>query len=151
GRHGARHRARHRRRGVIGALLPDRAAHAESCGDVDAALFPQEAQVVARAVDKRRREFATARWCARQARATRGYPPAPILPREPGCATWRDGVVGGLTHCDGYRAAAVCHTATWHAIGIDAEPHEPLPAGVADLVVRPEEQARLADLAAAHA
>lgn len=48
---------------MIGALLPDRVAHAESFGDVDAALFPQEAQVVARAVDKRRREFATARWC----------------------------------------------------------------------------------------
>jgi 4'-phosphopantetheinyl transferase EntD len=32
---------------------------------------------------------------------------APITPGERGAPRWPDGVVGCLTHCDGYRAAAV--------------------------------------------
>ena len=136
---------------MIGDVLPAGVAHAESFGDVDVALFPQEAQAVARAVEKRRREFATVRWCARQALAQLGYPPAPVPPGERGCPVWPDGVVGSLTHCDGYRAAAVCRAASWHAIGIDAEPHDRLPAEVTGLVVRPEERDRLAELTAADA
>lgn len=126
-------------------------AHAESFGDVDVGLFPQEAQAVARAVEKRRRESTTARWCARRALAALGHPPAPVLPGERRCPIWPDGVVGSLTHCDGYRAAAVCPSTSWHAIGIDAEPHHRLPADVTELVVRPEERDRLADLTAADA
>lgn len=136
---------------MIDGVLPPEVAHAESFGDVDVELFPQEAQAVARAVEKRRREFTTARWCARQALAALGYPPAPVLPGERGCPIWPDGVVGSLTHCDGYRAAAVCPSTAWHAIGIDAEPHDRLPADVTELVVRPEERDRLAELTAADA
>jgi 4'-phosphopantetheinyl transferase EntD len=53
-----------------------------------------------------------------------------------------------MTHCSGYRAAAVARRCDVHAIGIDAEPHAPLPDGVDTLVMRPEEQSELAALAA---
>jgi 4'-phosphopantetheinyl transferase EntD len=72
-----------------------------------------------------------------------------IMPGERGCPRWPAGVVGSLTHCDGYRAAVACRDSVLHATGIDAEPHGELPSGVADLVVRPEERAMLAELAAA--
>ncbi len=45
-------------------------------------LYPQEAEVVARAVDKRRREFTTARLCARTALGRLDVAPGPILPGD---------------------------------------------------------------------
>jgi 4'-phosphopantetheinyl transferase EntD len=134
---------------VIETLLPAQVAYAELFGDVACPLFPEEERVVARVVDKRRREFVTVRHCARLALADLGYAPVPIMPGERGCPRWPRGVVGSLTHCDGYRAAVVSRAGPLHAIGIDAEPHGELPPGVADLVVRPEERAMLAELAAA--
>ena len=35
-----------------------------------------------------------------------------------------------MTHCDGYRAAAVALDGRGRTVGIDAEPHGPLPDGV---------------------
>jgi 4'-phosphopantetheinyl transferase EntD len=104
---------------------------------------------MAKAVDKRRREFATARGCAREALAELGVAPAPLLRGERGEPQWPEGVVGSLTHCDGYRAAAVARGADMLTIGIDAEPHDPLPAGVLKRVSLEPERAQLAELAAA--
>jgi 4'-phosphopantetheinyl transferase EntD len=54
-----------------------------------------------------------------------------------------------LTHCAGYRAAAVAHSRDLRALGIDAEPHQPLPAGVLKIIALKQEQAGLSELAAA--
>lgn len=127
---------------MIAALLPDGVAAVEAFDDsVPAELFPAEQQYVARAVDKRRREFATARRCAREALAVLGHPPAPLLPGRRGAPVWPDGVVGSITHCDGYRTAAVAVASHLRAIGIDAEPDAPLPAGVLPAVALPAELA----------
>ena len=118
-------------------------AAAEAFEDHGAALFPEERDVVARAVEPRRREFATARACARTALGRLGVDPAPI-PRGPGGAPrWPVGIVGSLTHCVGYRAAAVAREDSVVTIGVDAEPNDPLPAGVLDVVALPEELAAL--------
>jgi 4'-phosphopantetheinyl transferase EntD len=136
---------------VIADLLPPAVACADATEDApESVLFEAEAALVARAVAKRRREFTTARHCARRALAQLGLPPTPILTGERGAPQWPAGVVGSLTHCEGYRAAAVAWAAQVPAVGIDAEPHAPLPEGVAGLVVRPEEAERLAKLAAAN-
>ncbi|WP_067468295.1 4'-phosphopantetheinyl transferase family protein [Actinomadura macra] len=105
----------------------------------EAVLLPEEEPAVARAVDKRRREFTTVRWCAREALAGLGMPPVPITRGEKGAPRWPEGVVGSMTHCDGYRAAAVARAADVAALGIDAEPHGPLPDGVLDAIAREEE------------
>ncbi|MFD0027341.1 4'-phosphopantetheinyl transferase family protein [Streptomyces sp. NPDC055059] len=55
-----------------------------------------------------------------------------------------------MTHCPGYRAAAVASRTRLLSLGIDAEPHAPLPAGVLDLVADPVERAALARLARTH-
>jgi 4'-phosphopantetheinyl transferase EntD len=111
-------------------------------------LFPAEAAVVARAVAKRRAEFATVRWCARRALARLGVPAAPILPGERNAPIWPDGVVGSMTHCDGYRAAAVARRDTVTSIGVDAEPAAPLPDGVLEAIARPAEREMVRRLAA---
>jgi 4'-phosphopantetheinyl transferase EntD len=133
---------------VIAEILPPEAAAEETFTDAAGpVLFPGEEAFLARAVDKRRREFTTGRACARAALARLGIPPVPVLPGERGAPQWPAGVVGSITHCDGYRAAAVAWAHDVTALGLDAEPNEPLPAGVLKVVALPAEQARLTALA----
>jgi 4'-phosphopantetheinyl transferase EntD len=134
---------------MIGDILPPEVAVNEAFGDVpDVVLFPAEEAVIAQAVDKRRREFATARACARAALAKLGLPPVPIVPGLRGAPQWPSGVVGSITHCAGYRASAVARDRDVVTVGLDAEPHDDLPPGVLAAVASGGEQARLAALAA---
>lgn len=133
---------------VIHELIPPGVVAVETFGDpAGATLFEAEEAVIARAVPKRRKEFATVRWCARQALGELGYPPAPLLPGRRGAPQWPAGAVGSMTHCLGYRAAAVAHASQVTAVGIDAEPDEPLPAGVLEAIALPEETERIARMA----
>jgi 4'-phosphopantetheinyl transferase EntD len=118
---------------VVPAAVRCRAAHGAELDE--APLHPGEAPAVARAVPKRRAEYAAGRACAREALAGLGLPPGPILrDAERGAPVWPSGIVGSITHCDGYRAAAVARSADILTLGIDAEPHAPLPEGVLDVV-----------------
>jgi 4'-phosphopantetheinyl transferase EntD len=112
-------------------------------------LYPAEEAAVARAVAKRRAEFTSARHCARLALAQLGLPSAPIVPGPHGAPQWPVGVIGSMTHCLGYRAAALAHSRDIATIGVDAEPHEPLPGDVLHLVTLPAEREMLAALATA--
>lgn len=156
---------------MLANLLPPEVAVEEVFGDPeDAVLLPGEEAVIARAVDKRRLEYTTTRHLARIALGRLGLPPVAIGTggnREP---LWPNGIVGSMTHCRGFRAVAVARVgntgfpdvgdaargvspsavsvATVTGIGIDAEPHGPLPDGVFDTIARPDEMAALAELAA---
>jgi 4'-phosphopantetheinyl transferase EntD len=131
--------------GMIERLLPPSVSTCSLRGDdPEASLPPEEEALIAGAVAPRRAEFATARSCARHALHRLGVPPAPILrgpKREP---LWPAGFVGSLTHCTGYRAAAVARAAEWLTIGIDAEPHEAIPTEIAGRVLRAEERSWIA-------
>ncbi|MEU1626511.1 4'-phosphopantetheinyl transferase superfamily protein [Streptomyces sp. NPDC020096] len=123
---------------MIEELLPAPVAARELFGEPPegaGALLPQEEAVLVRSVAKRRREFAGTRSCARRALAVLGVPPTPILPGERGAPRWPTGIVGSMTHRQGYCAAAVAYGTDLLAIGIDAEPDEPLPRQVRDTVV----------------
>ncbi len=136
---------------LIEKVLPGEVASAEAFDDPpDAVLYPGEAEVIARAVDKRRREFRTVRHCARLALRQLGLPPAAVLRGERGEPQWPPGVVGSMTHCAGYRAAAVARSSDLCTLGIDAEPHQPLPEGVLDTIALEEERDNLAQLATTH-
>jgi 4'-phosphopantetheinyl transferase EntD len=132
---------------VIADLLPAAVRSVESFGELPgAALLPEEEPLVERAVQRRKDEFTTVRSCARQALAGLGLPPVAVLAgpsREP---LWPAGVVGSLTHCTGYRAAAVARRDDLASVGIDAEPHDELPEGVLDRVSLDGERVALAAL-----
>jgi 4'-phosphopantetheinyl transferase EntD len=135
---------------MIADILPGGVMVEEAFGDLpEVELFPEEEAAVARAVLKRRREFATARACARAALARLGIPPVAITSGTRGAPQWPAGVVGSITHCDGYRACVVARESDVVTIGIDAEPHGALPHGVLDLVSSSGERAGLAELSAA--
>ncbi len=133
---------------MIKEILPPEVTAVEAFGDLPGGtLFPAEEAAIARAVDKRRREFSTGRACAHAALVKLGLPPAPILRGPQGAPQWPDGVVGSITHCAGYRAAAVARAQDVRTVGLDAEPDEALPDGVLDRIAVDRERAWLRETA----
>jgi 4'-phosphopantetheinyl transferase EntD len=136
---------------LLTAVLPD------VSGLVSAELYhdppelspmPEEEPLIARSVAKRRNEFVTVRHCARVAMGRLGLPEAPILKGEKGEPRWPEGLVGSLTHCEGYRGAVVGRSTAVRSVGIDAEPHGVLPDGVLDAISLPVERHEIAALPA---
>ncbi len=100
---------------MLAALLPPDAAFAElAIAGPEPAIFPDEEPAVARAVAKRRREFAFGRACARRALGLH----VAIAVGQGGAPIWPDGYAGSITHTDDYAAAAVVRAGL---IGIDVE------------------------------
>lgn len=105
-------------------------------GDVPAP-HPDEAAQVARAVGKRKLEFAAGRHCARLAfRKIVGQPTGGadgelvLLNDADRAPRWPDGFVGSLTHTgvapDGYCAVVLGRSSQLLTVGLDAEEAEPL-------------------------
>lgn len=128
---------------MLERILPASAVVRSAREDLDAKLFAEEEAMVARAVEKRRREFTTARSCARDALAELGRPREPILSGPKGEPLWPAGIVGSITHCDGYRACAVARATDLTTLGVDAEPNQPLPDGLLGDIALPEEREML--------
>lgn len=131
---------------MLERILPAEARVAATRGDLQVELFAEEQAAIERAVEKRRREFVTARACAREALAQVGRPATPILPGPRGEPLWPAGIVGSITHCKGYRACAVAPASELRALGVDAEPDAPLPDGLLGDIALPEERELLRDL-----
>jgi len=126
---------------MLGRILPAGVAAAEMVQYPEGlAPHPGEEHLIEKSVEKRRRDFIGARHCARQALVQLGEPQVAIGKGERGMPLFPRGVVGSLTHCDGYRAAALAHRLRWRSVGIDAEPHAALPEGVLDSVSLPAER-----------
>ena len=112
-----------------------------------APLLPEE-EIAARGFSaSRRKEFADVRRCAREALATLGVEAQPILLDSARTPRWPSGIVGSMTHCEGYRAAAVAWDWNTASLGIDAEPNASLPADVEDLISSAVERRQLGQLA----
>ena len=132
---------------LLSGVLTPRVVAAELYSDPDdIAPLPEEEPLIARSVAKRRNEFVTVRYCARQALGELGVGPVPILKGDRGEPCWPEGVVGSLTHCEGFRGAVVGWSSDVRSVGIDAEPHDVLPKGVLDAISLPEERAQLGAL-----
>jgi 4'-phosphopantetheinyl transferase EntD len=130
---------------MIENLLPPQVVSVVMRGDDPSArLFPEEAAQLDKAIDSRVREFATGRACARRAMEKLGLPASPILRGSRRQPLWPPGIVGSITHCDGYRAASVAWQSQILTLVIDAEIDEALPDGVLKLVAVAEERAFLA-------
>jgi len=105
-------------------------------------LYPEEELSVQRAVPKRRDEFATGRWCARQALAQLGVAPAPVPVGRWRNPIWPDQLTGSISHTGNLCAAVAARRTTWTAIGIDLLDRASaaqLPADAAGLLANPHE------------
>ena len=134
---------------LLSRVLPETVSAAELYTDPpDLAPLPEEEPLIAKSVAKRRNEFITVRYCARLALEGIGVPPVPILKGDKGEPCWPDGVVGSLTHTEGFRGAAVGRQGAVRSVGIDAEPHGVLPDGVLDAISLPDERVEIGALPA---
>ena len=133
---------------LAAAVLPPSVRYAACTSDrTDVMLTPTEQATIAGAGPRRRAEFTTTRACAHDALAELGVAPAPVLPDADRCPTWPAGVVGSITHTQGYRAAAVASAHDVSCVGIDAEQNTPLPYAVTDLVLTQSEREHLQRMA----
>ncbi|MFY1700334.1 4'-phosphopantetheinyl transferase family protein [Micromonospora sp. WMMA1923] len=130
-------------------LLPPTVAVAVAGpADWTGTLLPAEQACLGeRAVENRRRDFTAGRVCARRAMGALGLPPTPV-PAADRAPVWPAGVVGTITHTRGYCAAAAARTTEIRSVGMDAERHKVLEAGVRRLICLPEEEQRCARLPA---
>jgi 4'-phosphopantetheinyl transferase EntD len=124
---------------------PATAAPVATRADLSTNLFAEEVRSLgSAAVGARRREFETGRACARRALAQLGLRESAVGSGPRGEPLWPAAVVGSITHCATYRACAVALARDVRAVGIDAEPHAPLPDGVLAAIASAGEQRALA-------
>ena len=125
---------------MIERLFPDGVVTAESAGDaLDDVLRPEEAACVARAVEKRRREFAAGRACARRALGRLGLVDVSLPIERDRLPAWPAEIVGSITHCEGYCGVAVARRGDVIGLGLDAESVAALDAALVPLVCLPSE------------
>jgi len=108
-----------------------------------AELSPREAQAVARAADKRRREFATGRLLAREALARLGVRGFDLINDEDRAPVWPQGIAGTITHCDTRAVVAVGWRSEVGTFGADLEHRAGLARHLWDMTMLPEEVAFL--------
>ena len=89
-------------------------------------LHPEEAACIPRALAKRRREFTAGRLCARAALEKLGVHDFPLVVGKQRVPVWPAGVVGSISHCEGYCGVAVAPRGEVLGIGLDAERADPL-------------------------
>lgn len=111
-------------------------------------LLAEERPAVERACSKRVADFATGRWCAREAFRLLGLAPAPIPMEASRAPRWPSGFVGSITHTEGYAAAVVAPSSRLAGVGVDAQVVEPgrINEGMAELILLPGEEEGLRDL-----
>ncbi|MFV2112749.1 4'-phosphopantetheinyl transferase [Micromonospora sp. LOL_025] len=131
-------------------LLPPTVAVAVAeASDWAGELLPAERACLGeRAVESRRRDYTAGRVCARRAMAALGVRPVAVPSAADRSPVWPAGVVGAITHTHGYCAAVAARAGEIRSVGIDAEGHRELNAGVRRLICLPEEQERCARLPA---
>lgn len=107
--------------------------------DYEHLLYKDEIEYIRNAVEKRKLEYSSGRFCARAALAKLCVEPCPVRTgpmREP---IWPNGVTGSITHSGSYCIAAVARTENITSIGIDIESSEMLDRDLVHLICTEEE------------
>jgi 4'-phosphopantetheinyl transferase EntD len=129
---------------MLSNIIPPCASFVELTSDFPgAALLPAEALALGSVSQKRLTEFTMGRFCARRALAAIGIQEQPILFDEHRRPLWPKGVVGSITHCRAYAAAAVAMQTDIRSIGIDAEGHAPLSNDLLRIIATDEDRRML--------
>jgi 4'-phosphopantetheinyl transferase EntD len=132
---------------VFEGLLPPHVelaeAHPEQTHVALDALFPVEAERMAKAVEKRQREFALGRRLAREGLARLGIAPTAIPMGADRSPEWPAGVVGSITHTKTWCAAAVARADAFVGVGLDVEMAEDLAHKLWDSICTPRDLAWL--------
>ena len=108
--------------------------------DGPSSLSSAERALVAGAVAKREREFATGRLLARRLLAEFGHVDFALLRDANRLPLWPANVVGSISHTKDLCIVAVTSTRARVGLGVDVEPDEPVKPGLERSVCRPRER-----------
>lgn len=111
-------------------------------------VWPEEAPAIARAVPKRRREFAAGRQAARGAMQSLGVPEQAVPSRLDRAPHWPKGLTGSITHDATSCVAIVGAEEHFRALGVDVEPDAPLHHDLTAEICLPQERAWLMEVPA---
>ena len=123
----------------IAAAAPEGTAGAVDRISPSAPFDAAEEAAIARAVPRRRAEFATGRRLAREALARLGCLAASLPPDSAGMPQWPTGFVGTISHSGQLCVAVVGRAHNLLGIGIDVEEIGPMQPGLASMICRPDE------------
>ena len=116
----------------------------ESFPDDLGPLTAREAELMARAVPKRRREYTAGRVLARRAAERLGLGSIEVIAGADRAPRWPAGVVGSITHTRGHVAVALARAETVRGVGLDVEQATPLEDRLWDMICTGEDRAMLA-------
>ena len=108
----------------------------------DSPLHPEEATAIERAVERRRREFAAGRACARAALERLGIRDAVLAADADRIPRWPRDIVGCISHTREWCGVAVARRGPILALGLDVETVVALRPEIASLVCTPRERER---------
>src|SRR5688572_22461211 len=129
---------------VIETLFPSDVVTVRATAEMyDAPLFPEEEAVVAKAVEKRRREYAAGRAAARAALAKLGIAPVPIAASDDRAPEWPHGIVGSISHTKSCCAVALARAELYAGVGLDVEGAEPLKPDLLKMICTRDETVRI--------
>lgn len=109
-----------------------------------ASLHPEERACVARAIPKRRAEFAVGRGLARGLLHELGFPDLPLLPGPDRAPCWPLGIAGSIAHDARECLVAVVRIGRIAGVGVDVEPGAALEERLWRPICTPAERERLA-------
>lgn len=132
---------------ALKALLPAQAVVAAAlCDAAEYPLIGNEATCIARACERRQREFAAGRHLARTCLAAFGLHNIELLRGEGGDIQWPVGYTGSITHAGPWCLAAVMPTGATRGIGIDLEDARRMTPAIAQRIMTHEEAAQFEQL-----
>jgi 4'-phosphopantetheinyl transferase EntD len=132
---------------MIDPLFPDPVISVVASDEMwDAPLHPDESARLVRAVEKRRREFAAGRACARRGLEALGIRGAVLPSRSDRTPAWPADAVGSISHCDGFCAAVVALREDVVSLGLDVECRGRVGPDLVPRILCEEERAALAGL-----
>jgi 4'-phosphopantetheinyl transferase EntD len=132
---------------MIGALFTAPVAvEVATNSDYFTPISVEEAPYAERMAERRRQEFAAGRACAHRALRRIDADTGPIKVAHRRDPVWPAGIVGSITHCEGFCAAVVARGGSIAALGIDAEVARPLDDETRNTILGPGEQLDMARL-----
>ncbi len=132
---------------ALAALFPPGVVAFERRGAGELAdLDPAEAAYCAGFAPKRAAEFAAGRACAHAALAALGRDCGTLAARADRSPDWPPGIVGSISHTNGFCAAVAASADAFAGIGIDVELEDRVTPDLWELVFVPRERERLAAL-----
>lgn len=111
--------------------------------DYSASLFQEELAIIANAVEKRRMEFSSGRFCAGKAMQQLCQASVPILQRNNGEPVWPKETVGSISHSLHWAGAAVSRSDQIYALGLDIETIDRIKAPILKRIITDKEQSLL--------